>query len=828
MKSEWVEEVVKALVAHHSGLRTRFEYVEEKWRQQRMREAGAGVYRRCDLSGMEEQEQQVALEREVRGVQGSLDVGRGELVRAVEYELGEGRGRRLLLVIHHLVVDGVSWRILLGDLERGYGQLQRGEGMRLGVRTTSYGRWAEKLVEYSGSEGVRAELEYWSGEQRRGVKKVPRDYEGVGEEENTVATQRSVTVWLEEEETRELLQEVPGTYHTQINDVLLTALARVVGEWSGSGEVLVDLEGHGREDLFAGVDVSRTVGWFTNIYPVVLQVQVQMQMQGGVSVKGVGAGAGVGGNGAGEGSNAMGNGRGNGNGAGGDAGALQLWDAGRELKSIKEQLRQIPGRGMGYGVLRYVGEPGVRRKLAAMPRAEVRFNYLGQFDQVLRESELFLPTRGAGEPVAGENRQRYVLDVSGSVAGGRLRMSWSYSEKLHRRETVEQLANRYMECLRQMMEHCRREDAGGYTPSDFPLAKLEQEELERWQRQGEIEDVYSLSPMQQGLLFHALYEPESPAYFNQMACRMRGELEAGAFRGAWEEVVRRQSVLRTSFEWEGREEAVQVVWKQVELGWREEDWRGLGEEEQREKWQGYLKQDQAKRFDFRKAPLLRLGLLRTGEQSYYFVWSNHHILFDGWSRQRLMREVFRVYARLSAGAEAGAAQALGKVKEGSTEGNREGKVLEGRGGPRYRDYIAWLRQQDEKQAERFWREELKGFSAPTRLWIEAERRVELNQESGGRESEISFRLDALRARAAGDGEHGGAGSVGMAAEPLQRRAGCGVWSDGSRASGGDSRNGGDGWIVHQHLAGAGAGGKQRESGELSEGAAGAAGGGAAV
>ena len=271
---------------------------------------------------------------------------------------------------------------------------------------------------------------------------------------------------------------MPGTYHTQINDVLLTALARVVGEWSGSGEVLVDLEGHGREDLFAGVDVSRTVGWFTNIYPVVLQVQVQMQMQGGVSVKGVGAGAGVGGNGAGEGSNAMGNGRGNGNGAGGDAGALQLWDAGRELKSIKEQLRQIPGRGMGYGVLRYVGEPGVRRKLAAMPRAEVRFNYLGQFDQVLRESELFLPTRGAGEPVAGENRQRYVLDVSGSVAGGRLRMSWSYSEKLHRRETAEQLANRYMECLRQMMEHCRREDAGGYTPSDFPLAKLEQEELD--------------------------------------------------------------------------------------------------------------------------------------------------------------------------------------------------------------------------------------------------------------------------------------------------------------------------------------------------------------
>jgi NRPS condensation-like uncharacterized protein len=268
-----LEEVMVGLLDQHDALRMRFEEEEGEggWRQWCEAEVSGEIYERKDLSWIkEEREQREELRRDAERVQGSLELKRGRLVKVVEYELGEGRGRRLLLTVHHLVVDGVSWRILLGDLERGYEQLRRGEELKLGVKTTSYQQWARKLREYGEGEAVGEEMEYWSGEERKGVGRIPRDGE-VEERENVYGTQRSVTVVLEEEETRKLLQEVPGAYQTQINDVLLTVLGRVCGEWSGSERVLVDVEGHGREEVIEGVDLSRTVGWFTAVYPVVLE-----------------------------------------------------------------------------------------------------------------------------------------------------------------------------------------------------------------------------------------------------------------------------------------------------------------------------------------------------------------------------------------------------------------------------------------------------------------------------------------------------------------------------------------------------------------------------
>ena len=284
--------------------------------------------------------------------------------------------------------------------------------------------------------------------------------------ENVEGAVEVVTKSLSEEETARLLQQVPEVYHTQINDVLLTALGEVVGQWTGSDEVLVDVEGHRREEIGAdGVDVTRTVGWFTTIYPVVVE--------------------------------RSGSGSGNGNGSG-RAGV------GEGLKRVKEQLRGMPGRGMGYGLLRYgVGNEEIAEKLREKQPAEVSFNYLGQFD-----------ARWDGGGVSGgdgevrreperEGEAENAVEIAGGVFGGRLQMHWMYSSGIHRRETIEAVAEGYQAALLGLIEHCLSPEAGGYTPSDFPLARWNQAELDRviGGREKEIEDVYGLSLRRKGCCF---------------------------------------------------------------------------------------------------------------------------------------------------------------------------------------------------------------------------------------------------------------------------------------------------------------------------------------
>lgn len=207
-----------------------------------------------------------------------------------------------------------------------------------------------------------------------------------------------------------------------------------------------------------------------------------------------------------------------------------------------------------------------------------------------------------------------------------------------------------------------------------------------------IEAMYPLSPMQQGLLFHSLYAPGSGTYVVQMRCRIQGELDVASFRRSWQTVVHRHSVLRTSFLWEGLEEPLQVVHKRINIVWKEEDWRRLTVSEQCESLQCLIRKDREDGYVFSRAPLMRLALLRTDQDSYYFLWSSHHILFDGWCTQLLIQEVFTCYDAYSRRVEP-------HLKH-----------------PRpFRDYITWLKQQDMKEAEAFWREELRGFASPTPL-----------------------------------------------------------------------------------------------------------------
>jgi non-ribosomal peptide synthase protein (TIGR01720 family) len=425
-----LERAVQQLLVHHDALRLRVVEGESGWQQVMAGPDGTVPFLAIDLSELSEVNQRLLLETAAAQVQASLNLSQGPLLRVVLLELGSAQPSRLLIVIHHLAVDGVSWRILLEDLLTAYEQLSRGQTIELPPKTTSFKQWAERLREYAQMESVKAEMDYWLAEGRSRVSRLPVDYPE-GRSANTEASSRTVTVSLSVEETRALLHEAPEVYRTQINDVLLTALVQAFSQWTGERRLVVDLEGHGREALFADVDLSRTVGWFTTIFPVWLDLE-------------------------------------------------RATDVEAALKTIKEQVRQIPNRGIGYGVLRYLSQDReLAEELRRLPPAEVSFNYLGQLDQVFPEASPFRPARESSDPVRSpQGSRRHLLDVVGSVARGCLHVAWTYSERAHRRETIERLAQGCMEALRSIIARCQLPDASGYTPSDFPLAQLDQDELE--------------------------------------------------------------------------------------------------------------------------------------------------------------------------------------------------------------------------------------------------------------------------------------------------------------------------------------------------------------
>jgi amino acid adenylation domain-containing protein/non-ribosomal peptide synthase protein (TIGR01720 family) len=417
-----LEKALQHLLEHHDALRLRFECCESGWQQVNANSDQAIAFTVEDLSTRSPQQQKLGIAETSVKLQASLNLSQGPLVQFALFDLGRQQSARLLIVIHHLAVDGVSWRILLEDLQTSYQQLQQGQKINLPAKTTSFKYWAEQLQEYANSASLQQQLSYWLAlppQQQR----IPVDFmRGM----NTEATKATVSKFLGVSETQALLQELPVAYRTQINDVLLTALLYSFKQLTGQSSLLVDLEGHGRESIFEDVDLSRTVGWFTTIFPVLLNI----------------------------------------------CNAANLIDA---VQQVKEQLRCIPQRGLGYGVLRYLN-----LQLPAQPQPEVIFNYLGQFDQTLPNLTLFSPAQeSVGATHSPEGNRCHVLEVEGMVINGQLQLQWSYSTNLHRQETVEKLAEGMVEALRSLIAQSQSAEVNSYTPADFPDADISQDQLDQ-------------------------------------------------------------------------------------------------------------------------------------------------------------------------------------------------------------------------------------------------------------------------------------------------------------------------------------------------------------
>ncbi|MEU1879905.1 amino acid adenylation domain-containing protein [Streptosporangium sp. NPDC020072] len=572
----------------------------------------------------------------------------GVMLQAVRY------GARLLLVVHHVVVDGVSWRTLQADLLAAL----REPGTPLEPVPTSFRHWARRLGEAALSPARVAELPFWAETLR--TPETPLGGRAFDPARDTYATVGSLRLALPPEIAEPLLTQAPAAFHAQVNDVLLTAFSLALGHWRarrtpGSGTpVLVAVEGHGREEIVDGVDLSRTVGWFTSVFPVRLDPGTVPWPE--VTAGGAGVGA--------------------------------------ALKRVKEQLRAIPDHGIGYGLLRYLN-PETGAVLGEHPEPRIEFNYLGRFpmDDVTGEDWL------AGADLVGEGGEPgmslpHALGLDAltldTPKGPALLAEWTWAgELLTERETAE-LAEAWFTALRGIAAHVRRSTVNTYTPSDFPLVEIDQAGLDALvaaHRPAEIGDVWPASATQSGMAFHSQYDlGAADVYTAACSFDLTGELEVPRLRAAATALLERHPNLRAAFHRGEDGSTLQVVVDGARAPFTEIDLSGVDDFE--EHAARIVEEERARRFDLSRPPLVRWLLLRAAPERHRLVASIHHILLDGWSMPIFAEELWALYA------SSGDDSALPRRVP-------------------YRDYLAWVGRQDREAARRAWTAALTGFEEPT-------------------------------------------------------------------------------------------------------------------
>ena len=627
--------------------------------------AAAACLRRVDIRDLDAEARHQRIVQEAAAAAGRLSPASGVMVQAVWFDAGPDESGRLLLTIHHLSIDGVSWRILVPDLASAWQAIANGQEPALPPRGTSFRRFAQRLAMHAQDPQLAGELEFWNGMQSAPALSLT---DGVlNPERDVVGTAGHLTLTLPSALTGALLTRVPAAFHGGINDVLLTGLALAVAAWcrrQGRGlsderdagpAVLLDLEGHGREELFPELDLSCTVGWYTSLFPVRLDL-------GGVDLEA----------------------------------ALDGGEAlGRALKRIKEQLRTLPHKGVGYGLLRYLN-PETAARFADHASPQLGFNYLGRVSSAAAGEWRFAEEAvrlGGDDPAMPLSHCVEVnAHTSEAADGATLVATWSFAPALIAEDAVRDLAQNWFAVLEALVRHVAQPGAGGRTPSDLPLVALSQAEIERLEElYPRLEDVLPLSPLQEGLLFHALYDAHAPdVYTVQLELDLEGALDVAVLEAAAHALMARHASLRAGFRHEEVRRPVQIIVPQAAAPWRLLDLSSLDEATRASEANRIVAEDRAARFDLAAAPLLRFALLRLGARQHRLVLTNHHLLMDGWSAPVLVRELLALYA------SRGDAAALPRLTP-------------------YRDYLAYLVAQDRAAATAAWREALAGLEEATRL-----------------------------------------------------------------------------------------------------------------
>ncbi|WP_156803231.1 class I SAM-dependent methyltransferase, partial [Mycobacterium gordonae] len=665
-----IVETVSAVIARHDMLRARL------WRDPsagwRMQTSGIGsvdvdaLVRRVPFAADALDQELASLASDaLDAAVDRMDPSAGSVFRLVWLDpVGEqdisGRSGRLIIVAHHLVVDAVSWRIIVFDLMRAWEQVTAGRRAVLPPAGTSMRRWAHGLEEAARRGDFDAELAAWTR-----IVDGPDPLVGSRPFDSRVDVMSAldrVQLRLPHEVFEPVLATLPALFGSGAQDGLLAALAVAVAVWRSrrgvdEPSVLVHLEGHGREEsVVAGADLSQTVGWFTTVFPARLDVSgidVDDVLQGGAA-----------------------------------AGAL--------IKSIKEQLAAIPHHGIGYGVLRHLTPVGASA-WQAVGHPQIAFNYLGRIAGtelpagsddgawgVTPEFTALTSTPDADMPALA------TIHINAMVLDDEFDAQIAYPTTLLAQGDVEELVELWRAVLVGLARHTDMPGAGGHTPSDFPLVSVAQDDLTAWEAgYPGLSDVWPLAPLQAGLFFHALLAESSvDAYTVQTVIDIAGDVDTARLRAAAQGIIDRHDNLRTAFVTTLDGAAAQVVLKDVRVPWLELDLTGSADPDA--EFTRFTESDRLQRFDLTTPPLLRFALVTKGRNKSAMVITHHHILLDGWSSPLLLQEFLTLYAA------DGDHSALSPSRP-------------------FRDYLEWVSEADTERSARAWRHALAGLDEPTML-----------------------------------------------------------------------------------------------------------------
>ncbi|GAA2487491.1 amino acid adenylation domain-containing protein [Streptomyces gobitricini] len=656
-----LEAVIGALLDRHDALRLRLTApAPGLWSMEALPRgtvAASDVVSRVEVPAGADPD--TVLAEQVEAARARLNPDNALLVQAVLLDAGAGAPGRLLLVIHHLAVDGVSWRILLGDLETAWHAVTTGRDIRLDPVPTSYRRWARTLSDHARTATRVAELPVWTAQYEGDpVELGDRPLDPARDVHGTAGR---VRVELPADRTAAVLTRVPAAFHAEVNEVLLTALALALTDHDrrrtgrSATRALIELEGHGREHLGDDADLSRTVGWFTSVFPVGLDV--------------------------------------------GELDRASVWAGGEAcgtaLKRVKEALRSLPDHGFGHGLLRHLN-PQTAAVLARCATPRVGFNYLGRFGTDAG-GDWSMQAGASGLTTAPGTPLRHVLEVVSMTEdrpdGPVLVAEWTWADGVLAEDDVRRLADDWFRALDALATHAGRPGAGGRTPSEFPLVTVSQAEIEAYENETDgLQDILPLSPLQRGLLFQAQFDRHGmDAYTLQVVMDVDGPLDRSALRAAVAALLDRNPGLRAAFRERDSGEPVQLIPAAVGLPWTEVDLTGVAAADIDAEVKRRTDTEWLHRFDVTRAPLTRFTVYRLADDRHRVVWTAHHILVDGWSLSAVLAE--ELVTLWSNGADPSALPAVAPVQA----------------------YLEWSAAQDKEAAREAWQKELAGIDEPTRL-----------------------------------------------------------------------------------------------------------------
>ncbi len=648
--------VFQTLIDRHDALRMRYVKKGPDWQQKVLKQGEEVAMEIIDLTSVPSTKLETALEVAQNRLLTSIDITHGPIFKVGIFQL-EKDVTILFLVCHHLVIDGVSWRIIVADIVANYMLASQNNSLNATTKPPPFLYWAKRLSEYAHSESVIRTVDYWRAAGQKNSFNFP-----VRIDQNSADKVATTTVNIPANITKALLADANRAYRTTINDLLLTALTRALCTLTSQTTISLTLEGHGRDGLEEDGLFASTVGWFTTSFPVVFEMN-------------------------------------------------QFIEIGQQIKYIKESLRHIPAKGLGFGILKYLssGEE-IQKIFSTYHQPVILFNYLGQVNKDL--GDLFQIVALTGKPVPELPHNEDIIEVTGMVFQEELRFDLNFNGRWYDTATIEKLASLFKEELEAVVVHCSSPNNKGFTPSDFSLLQVNQHELDHWEQSfpqlsgKHVLDMYPLSPMQQGMLLHALIAPDSFVSFEQFSFLLEGALHRKFFEKAWEYLGTQHDVLRTVFDWQTFSQPVQIVVKENLSAVHWEDLSHLPEDIQAQKLKQFQTVDRHHPFNLASGPLIRISVFKLGAQSFSCLLSLHHIISDGWSFPMLLESLFQIYQSFCQNTQFTAAK------------NRP-----------YKEYIKWLNQQDAQKAQEFWLAMLHDFKVPTPLPVDFETNVSAVQDT---------------------------------------------------------------------------------------------------